>query len=77
MADCERFAGCKFLDDLRFLPKTARRFVEIYCRGGQQDSCARHMVAAAGLQPPRALYPNEREQAMRIINAGETMEGER
>lgn len=70
MAECERFAVCNFLDDLRFLPKTAHRFVETYCRGEQKDFCARYMVAAAGLKPPRALYPNEQERAMRMIRIG-------
>jgi len=68
MADCEKLKQCPFFRaELAYMPKTAARLKETYCRGDSRG-CARYLVVSNGILPPADLFPNDREQALKILS---------
>jgi hypothetical protein len=67
MAECEKLNVCPFFrDELSYLPRTAEHMKQVYCHG-DKTRCARYMVAAHGIEAARDLYPNQMDQAYRIL----------
>ncbi len=69
MADCELLPTCIFFNDkMAGMPVTAEMSKERYCRS-DNTRCARYMVyqALGRANVPPDLFPNEAQQARRII----------
>jgi hypothetical protein len=72
MANCELLEKCLFFNDkMGNRPGMAEMYKKKYCRGDNSD-CARHMVVEAmGREKvPTNLFPNQADEAKRIISAG-------
>lgn len=67
MADCERLKSCPFFNtQLAHFPRTAEELKLSYCLG-DNSTCARHLVALAGLPVPPDLFPNEADRAEKML----------
>jgi hypothetical protein len=67
MAKCERLEGCPFFKKFSYLPKVAEQLAVSYC---QQDNsgCARLFLLSKKVRPPDDLFPDDREEALRILS---------
>ena len=55
--DCEYLAACPIFG--RFRAEGIKNFwIQLYCRGPKQESCARKQLKAAGQEVPRSLLPS-------------------
>jgi hypothetical protein len=56
-ADCECLAACPIF--ARFRAEGIRNFwIQLYCKGNKQESCARKKLKAAGQEVPLTLLPS-------------------
>jgi hypothetical protein len=72
MANCELLEKCIFFNDkMGNRPGMAEMYKKTFCRG-DNSTCARHMVVEAmgrDKVPPN-LFPNQADEAKKIISAG-------
>jgi hypothetical protein len=72
MADCELIEKCLFFNDkMGDKPGMAEMYKKKYCKE-DHSNCARHMIVAVmGREKvPPNLFPNQVDDAKRIISAG-------
>lgn len=67
LANCEYLNHCLFFNNLEHLPRTALQLASSYCRR-DNSGCARLFLISKGVAPPDDLFPNEREEAVRIFS---------
>jgi hypothetical protein len=73
MANCELIEKCLFFNDkMGNRQSMAEMYKKRYCKGDHSD-CARHMVVKAmGREKvPPNLFPNQADEAKRIISMGQ------
>ncbi|MCW9066464.1 MAG: hypothetical protein OQJ78_09220 [Ignavibacteriaceae bacterium] len=73
MANCELIEKCVFFNDkMGNMPGTAEMFKIKYCKE-DNSYCARHMVVkAVGREKvPPNLFPNQTDEAKRLISASQ------
>jgi hypothetical protein len=73
MANCELIEKCLFFNDkMGDMPGTVEMFKKKYCKE-DNSYCARYMVVKAlGREKvPPNLFPNQADQAKRLISAGQ------
>ena len=71
MADCELIEKCLFFNDKMGNKPSTAEMKKKYCKG-DHSVCARYMVVEAmGREKvPPNLFPNQADEAKRIISAG-------
>ena len=75
MATCERLQTCPFFTDrMANMPAVANLMKQTYCFGDKM-TCARYMVAVAGIAVPGDLLPNDGKRS-RLLLEGRLPEAE-
>ncbi len=72
MPDCTCLPRCPFFNDrMAGMPTMAHQLKEKFCQGDNSD-CARFMVFSAlgSEKVPATLFPNQTDQAKKLIAAG-------